>query len=173
VMRSVDFEFNSAQLTAPSQQTLDGVASALSAQPELNVDIRGYTDSVGSAAYNKKLSQRRAESVKTYLAGKGVNASNLRAEGFGKADPIASNDTAEGRAQNRRVEFVVTNAPNGVKVKSEAATAADTAAAQSGEQPKAAVKKHHHKKKAAAPASGSTAPATGGDQSAQPAPQQQ
>ena len=174
IMRSVDFEFNSAQLTAPSQQTLDGVASALSAQPELAVDVRGYTDSIGSAVYNKKLSQRRAESVKAYLASKGVATGNLKAEGFGKADPIASNDTAEGRAQNRRVEFVVTNAPSHLRVKSEGATAADTAAAQSGEQPAAPVKKkHHHKKKAAAPASDSTtAPASGGDQSAQPAPQQ-
>ena len=164
VMRSVDFEFNSDKLTAPSQQTLDGVASALAAQPDLDVDVRGYTDSVGSASYNKKLSQRRADAVKAYLASKGVKASNLKAEGFGKADPIASNDTAEGRAQNRRVEFVVTNAPSHVQVKSEGATAADTAAAQSGEQPKTVKKHHHKKKKAAAPAAA--------DQSAQPAPQQ-
>ena len=169
IMRSVDFEFNSSQLTAPSQQSLDEVATALQAQPELNVEIRGYTDSIGSAAYNKKLSQRRAESVKAYLAGKGVAAGNLRAQGFGKSDPIASNDTAEGRAQNRRVEFVVTNTPAHVDVKTEGATAADTAAAEQGQQPKG-VKKHHHHKKAAAPAGGdAAAPASGGDAAA-PAP---
>src|ERR1700687_687839 len=69
VVRAVDFEYNSAQLTGPAQQTLDQVASALAAQPELTVEIQGYTDSTGPAAYSLKLSQRRAESVKEYLIG--------------------------------------------------------------------------------------------------------
>ena len=156
IIRAVDFEFNKAVLTVPAQQTLDGVASALAAQPELNVEIQGHTDSIGSAPYNLKLSQRRADSVKAYLVSKGVNGSNLTAHGYGKTKPIASNDTDEGRAQNRRVEFEVTNAPAHIKVLNEGATAASTDAAQQGPQPKS-LKKHHHKK-AAAPADPSSQP---------------
>ena len=133
VVRAVDFEYNSVQLTGPAQQTLDQVASALAAQPELTVEIQGYTDSTGPAAYNLKLSQRRAESVKQYLIGKGVNGSTLTARGYGKANPVASNGTAEGRAQNRRVAFDVTNAPAHVKVDAEDATPASTEAAKQGD----------------------------------------
>ncbi len=82
------------------------------------------------------LSQRRAEAVKDYLISKGVSPSNLTAKGYGKAKPIVSNDTAEGRAQNRRVEFEVTNAPAHVNVVNEGASAASTEAAQQGERPK-------------------------------------
>ena len=160
VLRAVDFVFNSAQLTGPAQHTLDEVASALIAQPELDAEVQGHTDSVGSAAYNLKLSQRRADAVKTYLVSKGVNSANLTAHGFGKTHPIASNDTAEGRAQNRRVQFEVTNAPAHVKVINEGASSASTDAALQ-EQKK--VEKHHHKKhhhkKAAAPAAAPAAPA--------------
>ena len=151
IIRAVDFEFNKAVLTVPAQQTLDGVASALVAQPDLNVEIQGHTDSIGSAAYNLKLSQRRADSVKAYLVSKGVNGAELTAHGFGKTKPIASNDTAEGRAQNRRVEFEVTNAPAHVKVLNEGATAASTDAALQGPQgPQSKTVKKHHRKKAAA-----------------------
>ena len=156
IIRAVDFEFNKAVLTVPAQQTLDGVAAALAAQPDLNVEIQGHTDSIGSAAYNMKLSQRRADSVKAYLVSKGVNGSELTARGFGKTKPIASNDTTEGRAQNRRVEFEVTNAPAHVKVLNQGATAASTDAALQGPQgPRTKSVKKHHRKKAAAP-SGST-----------------
>ncbi|MDR3416805.1 MAG: OmpA family protein [Nevskia sp.] len=149
VVRAVDFEFNSAKLTAPAQQTLDEVATALVAQPELNVEVQGHTDSVGKAAYNLRLSQKRADAVKAYLVGKGVNGSHLVAKGYGKTKPIASNDTVEGRAQNRRVEFEVTNAPAHVNVKSAGATAASTAAAQEGQPSKAVKKKKKHRKAAA------------------------
>ena len=155
IIRAVDFEFNKAQLTVPAQQTLDGVATALAAQPDLNVEIQGHTDSIGAAAYNQKLSQKRADAVKAYLVSKGVNASELTAKGFGKTKPIASNDTAEGRAQNRRVEFEVTNAPAHIKVVNQGASEASTDAALQGQQPKTV--KKHHRKKAAAPAAG-TAP---------------
>jgi OmpA-OmpF porin, OOP family len=142
VVRAVDFEFNSAQLTGPAQQTLDEVAAALASQPELNVEIQGYTDSTGAAAYNLRLSQRRAEAVKAYLISKGVNGS-LTAKGYGKASPIATNDTTEGRAQNRRVEFQVTNAPPHVNVVTvEEATPQSTEAAKQGE-PERAKKEHH------------------------------
>jgi len=136
IVRAVDFEFNSTQLTAPAQQTLDGVANALQTQPELNVEIQGHTDSVGSAAYNLNLSQRRADAVKTYLVGKGVGASALTAKGYGKAKPIASNDTAEGRAQNRRVAFEIRNAPAHVNIVTEDASAASTEAAEQNQPPK-------------------------------------
>jgi OOP family OmpA-OmpF porin len=143
IVRAVDFEFNLSQLTAPSQRTLDEVASALLTQPELQVEIQGHTDSIGSVAYNQNLSQRRAEAVKAYLISKGVSASNLTAKGYGKAKPIVSNDTAEGRAQNRRVEFEVTNVPAHVNVVNQAASAASTEAAQQGEQPKTKKKEDH------------------------------
>jgi OOP family OmpA-OmpF porin len=133
VVRAVDFEYNSAQLTGPAQQTLDQVAAALAAQPELTVEIQGYTDSTGPAQYNLGLSQRRAESVKAYLASKGVNDSMLTARGYGKQNPVASNATAQGRAQNRRVAFEVTHVPAHVKVDAENATPASTEAAKPGD----------------------------------------
>ena len=136
VLRAVDFQFNSARLTTPAQRTLDDVASAMLRQPELRVEIQGYADSRGSADYNLRLSQLRADAVRSYLVSKGVNGASLTSRGFGEADPIASNATAEGRAQNRRVAFVVTNTPAHVQVKSPPATPASTQAAkQGGEQP--------------------------------------
>ncbi len=145
VVRAVDFEFNSVKLTGPAQQTLDEVAAALKAQPGLSVEIQGHTDSRGSAPYNLKLSQRRADAVKAYLVSQGVTATALSAKGYGKTQPIASNDTDTGRAQNRRVAFEVSNAPAHVKVRSEGASMASTEAAQSGDAAKTA--KPHRKKK--------------------------
>jgi OmpA-OmpF porin, OOP family len=142
VVRAVDFEYNSSQLTAPAQQTLDEVATALASQPELSVEVQGYTDSTGPAAYNLHLSQRRAAAVRSYLVSKGVSATALTAKGYGKANPIAGNDTAEGRALNRRVAFEVVNTPAHVKVVTEEATPADTQAAKQGEPTKA--KREHH-----------------------------
>jgi len=73
--------------------------------PDLNVVIEGHTDNVGTAAYNKKLSQRRADAVKTYMVKKGgIDANRLTTQGFGLEKPIASNATKAGKAQNRRVE---------------------------------------------------------------------
>jgi outer membrane protein OmpA-like peptidoglycan-associated protein len=141
VVRAVDFEFNSAELTLPARQTLDEVAVSLVKQPELKVEIQGYTDSTGSAEYNLHLSQKRSESVRSYLIGKAVNAVGLTAKGFGKANPIATNATTEGRAQNRRVAFQVTSAPEHVKVVTEEATPASTEAAKQGEPTRA--KKQH------------------------------
>jgi OmpA-OmpF porin, OOP family len=135
VVRAVDFEYNLTRLTAPAQHTLDEVAAALLTQQELNVEVQGHTDSIGSAAYNLDLSNRRAAAVKAYLVGKGVRATALTAKGYGKAKPIASNDTAEGRAQNRRVAFEVTNGLAHVIVVKQDASDASTQAAEKGEPP--------------------------------------
>ncbi|RUR29592.1 OmpA family protein [Vreelandella nanhaiensis] len=105
VLNDVNFEFDSAELTANARNILNGVAERLVNNPDVRVSIEGHTDSRGSAEYNKDLSQRRAESVTTYLAQRGVGANRMRAVGFGEERPIASNETDQGRAQNRRVEL--------------------------------------------------------------------
>jgi len=105
ILKGVHFESGSAALTPDSYAVLDQVVRSLMAYPEVRVEIRGYTDSVGSWEYNLNLSQKRAEAVKQYLVNSGIDPSRLIAKGYGEADPIASNKTAEGRAQNRRIEF--------------------------------------------------------------------
>lgn len=105
VLRDVNFEFDSAKLTSSAEAILDGVSQKLMTNDTLRIRLEGHTDSVGPAAYNKDLSQRRADSVKSYLVNKGFSGSNITTIGYGEEQPIASNDTAEGRAQNRRVEL--------------------------------------------------------------------
>lgn len=107
VLRGVNFELNSAQLTVNAETILDGVAATLNSSPGFNVELQGHTDSTGSDSYNMNLSQNRAKSVKSYLVGKGVDGSRLTARGYGEEQPMASNDTKAGRAQNRRVELKV------------------------------------------------------------------
>lgn len=107
VLQNVNFETNSAVLTGQATHVLDGVAGTLKGQANINVEIDGYTDSSGSPNYNQVLSQQRAESVRQYLIGKGVDGSRMTTQGFGETHPVASNKTAEGKAQNRRVEFKI------------------------------------------------------------------
>ncbi|ODB82688.1 hypothetical protein A3194_18130 [Candidatus Thiodiazotropha endoloripes] len=109
VLRGVNFKTDSDQLTDTSSEILDRVANTLIANPTVAVEIAGHTDSDADEAYNKDLSQRRAEMVMSYLTEKGVIADNLSAMGYGEEQPIASNETAEGKAQNRRVELVRNN----------------------------------------------------------------
>ncbi len=116
ILKGVTFAFNSARLTSSSRTVLDQAAAGLKHHPLLKVEIQGYTDSVGSLAYNLKLSQRRAESVRRFLESDGVAPRQLRARGYGPADPIASNRTAAGRSLNRRVVMKVLSNPNAVKV---------------------------------------------------------
>lgn len=104
----VNFAFDKSDLTPTAQTNLDKLAKVLVDNPDTNINIYGYTDSKGKADYNLKLSDRRAASVKSYLASKGVNSSRMFTQGMGMADPVASNDTDEGRAKNRRVEFAIT-----------------------------------------------------------------
>ncbi|MCB1772750.1 MAG: OmpA family protein [Gammaproteobacteria bacterium] len=105
VLRGVNFKTDSDELTADSLAILDGVSATLSANPQIKVMVAGHTDSDGEEAYNKDLSQRRAQAVVSYLAEHGVDRNNMIAKGFGEEQPIAGNDTADGKAQNRRVEL--------------------------------------------------------------------
>lgn len=107
VLRGVNFEFNKATLTMDSEVILERALTALRASPDLSVLITGHTDNVGSAKYNKALSLRRAESVKSWLVRKGVSAKRLTVGGKGFDEPIDDNTTADGRANNRRIEFHV------------------------------------------------------------------
>jgi outer membrane protein OmpA-like peptidoglycan-associated protein len=106
--RNVLFDFDKAVLKPEARNQLAPVLQALKEQPGLRVQIAGHTDSVGSDAYNMRLSQRRAQAVADYLIKNSpTRQENLVVEWFGKRQPIASNDTAEGRAQNRRVEITL------------------------------------------------------------------
>ncbi|MBM4265196.1 MAG: OmpA family protein [Deltaproteobacteria bacterium] len=106
VLRGVNFDFDKYNLRPEATPILDEAAKILNENPGVNIQVQGYTDWIGSDAYNLTLSDRRAETVKDYLVGQGVAASRLTAQGFGKADPVATNETEAGRAQNRRVELV-------------------------------------------------------------------
>jgi OOP family OmpA-OmpF porin len=99
------FAVNKATLNAEASELLGKVAAFLQKNPQYHVEIQGNTDSTGPMAWNMKLSQMRADSVKDNLVARGVAAERLTAKGFGPNEPIAPNNTAEGRAQNRRVDF--------------------------------------------------------------------
>jgi OOP family OmpA-OmpF porin len=104
---SLNFAFDSAELSADARRALDAAAAVIRDNPGVQLDLIGHTDSTGSEVYNLGLSERRARAAVAYLVGKGVSADQLRAIGRGEAEPIASNDTDRGRASNRRVELVV------------------------------------------------------------------
>jgi OOP family OmpA-OmpF porin len=109
VVGEVLFDTNKSDLKPEGQAELDKGVAFLLKNPQLKVEIQGHTDSTGAAAWNATLSQRRAESVMKYLVSKGVPAGQLTAKGFGPANPVAPNDTKEGRAKNRRVDFMKAN----------------------------------------------------------------
>jgi outer membrane protein OmpA-like peptidoglycan-associated protein len=104
-LRGVNFKTGSSELTYESHKILDGVVEQLVAYPEVEIEIRGHTDNVGSARSNQRLSERRAQSVLNYLASKGVAMKRMRATGYGENQPVAPNKTANGRRQNRRIEM--------------------------------------------------------------------
>ena len=106
-MGDVLFETGKYELKPTARERLAKVSGILLAYPTLNVAVEGYTDSVGSDDFNQKLSEQRAETVRSYFVEAGVADAAVTARGFGKAQPVASNDTAEGRQKNRRVELVV------------------------------------------------------------------
>ena len=109
VVGDVLFDTNKWDIKPEGKAALDKGAAFLLKNPQIKVGIQGHTDSSGAADWNAKLSQRRAESVMEYLVSKGVPAAQLTAKGFGPANPVAPNDTKEGRAKNRRVDFMKAN----------------------------------------------------------------
>lgn len=115
---NVLFGFNKADVTVASSQTLDKLIKVLNQYPDTDLEIQGHTDNKGTAEYNQGLSERRASSVATYLRGHGISSARITTKGFGLTSPKYSNDTEDGRAGNRRVEFLITA---NEKMKAEAA----------------------------------------------------
>ena len=104
----VNFAFDSSNLTASAKTNLDKLATVLKNNPDTNINIYGFTDSKGTDEYNLGLSDRRAAAVKAYLSSVGVENARMLTMGMGEKDPVATNDTDAGRAENRRVEFAIT-----------------------------------------------------------------
>jgi outer membrane protein OmpA-like peptidoglycan-associated protein len=102
------FSFNSDNLGSNAQSNLDKLVNILNRYPDTDITVIGHTDSKGTDAYNQGLSERRANAVISYLRTHNIKSTRLNAKGMGESDPIATNDTEEGRARNRRVEFVIT-----------------------------------------------------------------
>ncbi len=107
VLSNVLFAFDSSELTPAAHTILTKVASGLQQQANLRVTIEGHTDSMGTDAYNQRLSLARADSVRAFLIRQGVSPTRLKSEGYGESRPVGSNETDDGRAMNRRVEFRV------------------------------------------------------------------
>lgn len=106
-MSDVLFRSGSFELLPAARERLAKVSGIILAYPSLHLAVEGHTDSVGSDEYNQNLSEQRAQAVRDYFVQQGIGAGSIEAKGFGKTEPIASNDTPEGRAQNRRVELVL------------------------------------------------------------------
>ena len=105
---AVRFDFNKSTLTPQAKTNLDKLVTVFTDYPDTNIVIYGYTDNKGAVDYNLKLSQERANSVKSYLVKKGLVSTRFTTTGMGIADPIETNDTDAGRSKNRRVEFAIT-----------------------------------------------------------------
>jgi OmpA-OmpF porin, OOP family len=106
VLRGVHFDFDKYNIRPGDAAVLDEAAATLKQNPNVTVNVNGFTDAIGTEKYNLKLSERRANAVVNYLVQQGIPASQLIPHGYGKTNFVASNDTPEGRAQNRRVELV-------------------------------------------------------------------
>ena len=107
LLNNIFFEYAKATLRSESFPELDRITETMKENINLTIEIQGHTDNVGSNESNLKLSQDRAESVRTYLLSKKLSVNRVTSVGFGETRPVASNDTEEGKAQNRRVEFVI------------------------------------------------------------------
>jgi OOP family OmpA-OmpF porin len=107
ILRGVNFDFDKATIRPDAAPILEEAARALQDEPTIDVSVEGHTDAMGTDAYNDRLSERRADAVRDYLIELGVSAPRLMARGFGESQPVATNATDEGRAQNRRVELKV------------------------------------------------------------------
>ena len=104
---NIRFAYNSAELKSGSIPVLNSILKTLKDNPQMVIEIRGHTDNIGSAEYNLKLSQKRAEKVKEYFVKNGITDIRLKTRGYGVSKPVASNDTEAGRAKNRRTEFYI------------------------------------------------------------------
>lgn len=102
------FGFDRSDLNASAETNLDKLSNILKEYPDTNIEIQGHTDSKGADSYNLNLSEKRAQSVATYLRGRGISSGRVRTKGYGETAPVASNDTEDGRSQNRRVDFLIT-----------------------------------------------------------------
>jgi outer membrane protein OmpA-like peptidoglycan-associated protein len=109
------FESGRADLRAGADGKLNKLVAFLNKYPDRAVAIEGYTDSIGGDDYNQALSQRRAESVKAFLVRGGIDSGRVTASGMGKSDPVAGNDSAMGRQQNRRVAVIINNPPTALR----------------------------------------------------------
>jgi OOP family OmpA-OmpF porin len=106
ILRGVHFDFNRYNIRPDAAPILDEAAEILSKHPDVTIDVNGYCDIIGGFRYNQRLSERLAGSVARHLEGKGIASSRLVTHGYGKTHFVATNATAEGRAQNRRVELI-------------------------------------------------------------------
>jgi len=109
------FTTGKADLKLGATDNLNKLVAFLDKYPDRSIAIHGYTDSMGSEDYNQGLSERRADSVKSYLTGQGIGSSRITASGKGRSDPVADNDSAAGRQQNRRVEVIISNPPTALR----------------------------------------------------------
>jgi outer membrane protein OmpA-like peptidoglycan-associated protein len=115
-MADVLFAFGKYELQQSAREALAKFSGIVLAHPGLHLSVEGYTDSVGSDAFNQTLSEQRANAVRDYLIQQGLDPSSIVATGFGKSNPVASNDTAAGRQQNRRVEIIISGEVIGTKI---------------------------------------------------------
>jgi outer membrane protein OmpA-like peptidoglycan-associated protein len=115
-MSDVLFDVGKYTLKEPAREKLAKLSGIILSHPGLNLRVEGYTDSTGSDAFNQKLSEQRADTVREYLINQGLAPDSISSVGYGKAYPVASNDTSAGRAMNRRVEIIVSGEIIGVKI---------------------------------------------------------
>ena len=126
-MSDVLFDFNKYTLKPDAREKLAKISGILLAYPNLQVQVEGYTDNIGSDEYNQKLSEQRADGVRDYLVSQSVPQNAITAQGYGKSDPVADNSTNSGRAQNRRVQLVVSGAAIGIQEGQPGASGAENA----------------------------------------------
>ena len=108
ITQQIQFDFNKSTIKPVSYPILDAVRDVLVANPKITIEVQGHTDNVGQAAYNLKLSQQRADSVRSYLVAHGIDPTRLISKGFGMTQPLVPNNTEGNRALNRRVQFIRT-----------------------------------------------------------------